>query len=554
MKTSYLKRCFLAFLILFLPVVTLAGNHYTSDPDSGLDWLNLGETAGMEYNAALTSFPGWRHATNSEVEALFNKSFVGFPPGCTNDVAETVYCPYTDLRDHAKGFIASYGPSFTDYELGGSGVVLQRYAQGVYRDESSTLRVMGAIHSDYYGVSQVIGIEWPGGVISVNPRYGIFLVRGSTAPSDVTPPDLLSVVLDFELIAPADGEWEVQIDVSATDAESGVAYVELYLDDPGSDVDGEGVRLSKSVSPAQSSVNVTFTTVFPQDASEGIWLLSGKVQDAANNWTPILGGHGDIPAGVLVDNSECDARYVRNRVGPYKDNVFGGAINHTFDYLLLLDAEKVRHIQGDMFLNNGWDKELQNIDYDVYKNYCEMQSVKKRAREGEQYHLSKYEGHRGNIARLVIDDLDNRVYHLELLLNQVEAELKRGVYRDLMASIVQADRRDLARRRQEELIEADLYFSTFNTLYSIGDWVYSTAKGVAARVSGVGVVLFIKDIRDIAVNGHTILQILSENEDFETYGEPFTELWLMYLELTVLIDQYSEQRDEYEKLYERSAL
>lgn len=51
---------------------------FTKDDVSGLDWLDLSVTAGQSYNTTLTSNPGWRHATNAEVEDLFGLIFDGY--------------------------------------------------------------------------------------------------------------------------------------------------------------------------------------------------------------------------------------------------------------------------------------------------------------------------------------------------------------------------------------------------------------------------------------------------------------------------------------------
>jgi len=64
----------------------------------------------------------------------------------------------------------------------------------------------------------------------------------------------------------------------------------------------------------------------------------------------------------------------------------------------------------------------------------------------------------------------------------------------------------------------------------------------------------VNDLYSIAKDSHTTWQILDENVNVETHGQPFMELWLMRVEITILIEQYEKQRKEYENLYEKLQL
>ena len=99
----------LILLTAIFPKVIKADMHYTTDPVSGLEWLNLSETANMAYNDAPTSFPGWRYATNAEIEALFSTWFPAFVPDPRSGSADSFFSPYPEINDEARGFIEAFG-------------------------------------------------------------------------------------------------------------------------------------------------------------------------------------------------------------------------------------------------------------------------------------------------------------------------------------------------------------------------------------------------------------------------------------------------------------
>ncbi|MEM6582964.1 MAG: hypothetical protein AAF699_16910 [Pseudomonadota bacterium] len=177
-------RLVISLAFVLVSSTTRADGPFVTDFESGLDWLKLSETAGMEYNAALAMFPGWRHATNLEVENLFAKRFPGFVPNPLTGAAN----PYPTLNDDARAFIAAFGVTFDS-----SGPV---WSVGVYTDEDENLTILGALELLFDAGGSVLGPEYRNNaIITANPRYGIFLVRGT----DETPSENLEISGDPEI-------------------------------------------------------------------------------------------------------------------------------------------------------------------------------------------------------------------------------------------------------------------------------------------------------------------------------------------------------------------
>jgi hypothetical protein len=148
---------------------------YTTDSESGLDWLDENLTAGLTYTEATTRYSGWRPATNAEVEDLFWKAFDGFAPtradGSSYGGDEGVY---PDNEIDVINFFNLFGPHD------------DRLAFGIYEDEDGILRKMGVqwniYGSDYiygpdYTLSQEYQRDWASSSTS-----GTFLVRDSNTP------------------------------------------------------------------------------------------------------------------------------------------------------------------------------------------------------------------------------------------------------------------------------------------------------------------------------------------------------------------------------------
>jgi len=125
---------------------------YTTDTTSGLDWLKLSTTAGLSYTDSLTGNPGWRLATNMEVESLFGELFDGYYDtnglGFSRDLDATTY---SDQIADVANFFSLFG--YTYQEPGFNDVSL-----GFYQDEDEIWRIIGVADYDA-GYTEIIGLE-----------------------------------------------------------------------------------------------------------------------------------------------------------------------------------------------------------------------------------------------------------------------------------------------------------------------------------------------------------------------------------------------------------
>ena len=165
--------------LLFLVFVTSANaaftrdtaNNYATDDVSGLDWLALTETLGQAYNDAETVNTGWRYATNTEVEAMFDSIF----PNYANENASGYSDSYTGIITEAIAFRTLFGATNI---FGGS--------FGVYRDESSALSLLGSVGGPY--ALGVYGTNYSYPDISIldegdtGVELGNFMVRAAAVP------------------------------------------------------------------------------------------------------------------------------------------------------------------------------------------------------------------------------------------------------------------------------------------------------------------------------------------------------------------------------------
>lgn len=152
---------------------------FTTDTTSGLDWLDLSETSDQAYNYAESHNPGWRYATNSEVENLFHQLFDGYSD---TDVdwgrSDSTQGAYADQTPDALAFRELFGTSadFTVFS----------YSYGLYRDDDGLLRSMGALLHSSDSVSVVFGLDFITDFAHFaedgNLAYSSFMVRSSTVP------------------------------------------------------------------------------------------------------------------------------------------------------------------------------------------------------------------------------------------------------------------------------------------------------------------------------------------------------------------------------------
>lgn len=80
--------------------------NYTSDTSSGLDWLDLNETAGMSVTSALSWNQGWSYANETQVSSLLSHFGIqyGFNPGSTLVLNVT--------SQQARGFMDLLGETY----------------------------------------------------------------------------------------------------------------------------------------------------------------------------------------------------------------------------------------------------------------------------------------------------------------------------------------------------------------------------------------------------------------------------------------------------------
>lgn len=163
--------------------VLIDNGTFTTDNVSGLDWLDLSITAGQSYNDALTSNPGWRYATNAEVENIFGISFNGFydtTGGSAYGYSQGPAGAYSGQTTDIQSFQSTFGL----INLGGD-----EYSFGLYEDEDNILRMMGA-YQNGAGNNIVYGPEFVENYdsslyqyrTSSNGAYGSYLVRTSVVP------------------------------------------------------------------------------------------------------------------------------------------------------------------------------------------------------------------------------------------------------------------------------------------------------------------------------------------------------------------------------------
>jgi PKD repeat protein len=147
---------------------------YTTDISTGLDWLDLSVTANAAYSSAETNNPGWRYATNAEVEGLFATFFE--PTFVDSGDGSQVSTDAASLAASAR-FVSLIGATIDNDPVFSS--------LGYYLDEVSVLRAMGTeIESGVAAL--IIGPQWGttyGG--SARPAYGTYLVR-TTVPEPAT--------------------------------------------------------------------------------------------------------------------------------------------------------------------------------------------------------------------------------------------------------------------------------------------------------------------------------------------------------------------------------
>jgi hypothetical protein len=132
---------FLLCLAGSVQATLIDNDSFTTDDVSGLDWLDLTETSAMTMVDALAANPGWRFATNAEVEDLFGQLFDGFYETSFDGkywdgTSATGEGEYADQEEDTHAFHALFGTTLFGNVL---------YAtRGLYYDENAVVTNMGA--------------------------------------------------------------------------------------------------------------------------------------------------------------------------------------------------------------------------------------------------------------------------------------------------------------------------------------------------------------------------------------------------------------------------
>jgi len=149
----------------------------TRDTVTGLEWLDVTETAGLSYNNALTSSLidlGFRYADNNEVTQLFNQAFDGYimtdPTGGNSDTRDAG--SYVDQAED----VTSYQELFGTTQFQPQSLI---YTHMMYLDEDDILRRIGVTYQTVDDWSIVWGLDDP---FSPDPNtengaVGTFLVK-----------------------------------------------------------------------------------------------------------------------------------------------------------------------------------------------------------------------------------------------------------------------------------------------------------------------------------------------------------------------------------------
>ena len=171
----------LATTVLILSTSTNAAlidnGTYTTDDVSGLDWLDLSQTANDTYSSAETINSGWRYAKNVEIENLFGLMFAGYYYTSTaGGHSDSRYGAYSNQADDVTAFQSLFG--FSNVVNG------SLYSYGQYEDENNILRFMGTYLGQY---STVVGLNSTADREAYrdstsNTGMGVYMVRTSAVP------------------------------------------------------------------------------------------------------------------------------------------------------------------------------------------------------------------------------------------------------------------------------------------------------------------------------------------------------------------------------------
>ncbi len=196
-----LNHFFLILLLLsistFSYAIVIDNGKYTTDTESGLDWLDVTESVDMSFDYVSSQFgtggefSGWRYATASELDSLI----INY-----GGIAGSGFNLYAEQDESVTGgLISLLGSTFDEYYLNLDGQtyyehtgVNKRYTTGILADTISglnhyTAKIFNRIPSIIYPLPSESYTELKGNImfyVAKSKWGGSFLVRDSVAAVD----------------------------------------------------------------------------------------------------------------------------------------------------------------------------------------------------------------------------------------------------------------------------------------------------------------------------------------------------------------------------------
>ncbi len=204
MGKSIIKTGIIGAVLLFSMTTNaslIEHNGYELDTDTnivtgaGLEWLQWDETVGHSIDSALSSYSGWRLATNTEMSSLYNDFSFGLTFDANENTAQSVNQAFTaDENSTANKFISIFGDTYkaAGFTYNSSDPFSQSLALFGGDSDGDSKFNRAEVHDDY--INHVTSFESAGRAFidldsfsshSANPAnsgYGIALVRVASVP------------------------------------------------------------------------------------------------------------------------------------------------------------------------------------------------------------------------------------------------------------------------------------------------------------------------------------------------------------------------------------
>lgn len=167
------------------------------DQSTGLIWLDLSLSAGLNYVDAGVEFEGWSYAGFQEVEALLSKA-----------LANIVINASQSFQQRCANTTQCYSEAVNWQTLFGSMIGARSYQThsfGLYQDQNSVLR-MGGSYINGSGSANLYGIDFNVDYTnrftnSSDPLYSTFLVKYSSTAKETVGVDEPTTLILFSVLA-----------------------------------------------------------------------------------------------------------------------------------------------------------------------------------------------------------------------------------------------------------------------------------------------------------------------------------------------------------------